>query len=126
MMIKTLYKEKCLRYFIIPEIILLFIFFFKFSILVVYVILRLYIIESMFDNIFFNIPLIWLLFKITTIYFCSIKFEKINKTEDEEKRKKEKIRLKIIIFLLNIVALIIFTIFSIDLANKIFDTLLNF
>ena len=125
-MIKTLYKEKCLRYFIIPEIILLFIFFFKFSILVVYVILRLYIIESMFDNIFFNIPLIWLLFKITTIYFCSIKFEKINKTEDEEKRKKEKIRLKIIIFLLNIVALIIFTIFSIDLANKIFDTLLNF
>lgn len=126
MMIKTLYKEKCLRYFIIPEIILLFIFFFKFSILVVYVILRLYIIESMFDNIFFNIPLIWLLFKITTMYFCSIKFEKINKTEDEEKRKKEKIRLKIIIFLLNIVALIIFTIFSIDLANKIFDTLLNF
>ena len=125
-MIKTLYKEKCLRYFIIPEIILLFIFFFKFSILVVYVILRLYIIESMFDNIFFNIPLIWLLFKITTMYFCSIKFEKINKTEDEEKRKKEKIRLKIIIFLLNIVALIIFTIFSIDLVNKIFDTLLNF
>ena len=125
-MIKTLYKEKCLRYFIIPEIILLFIFFFKFSILVVYVILRLYIIESIFDNIFFNIPLIWLLFKITTMYFYSIKFEKINKTEDEEKRKKEKIRLKIIIFLLNIVALIIFTIFSIDLVNKIFDTLLNF
>ena len=125
-MIKTLYKEKCLMYFIISEIILLYIFFFKFSILVVYVILRLYIIESMFDNIFFNIPLIWLLFKITTMYFCSIKFEKINKTEDEEKRKKEKIRLKIIIFLLNIVALIIFTIFSIDLANKIFDTLLNF
>ena len=124
-MIKTLYKEKCLRYFIIPEIILLFIFFFKFSILV-YIILPLYVIESIFDNIFFNIPLIWLLFKITTMYFCSIKFEKINKTEDEEKRKKEKIRLKIIIFLLNIVALIIFTIFSIDLVNKIFDTLLNF
>lgn len=125
-MIKTLYKEKCLRYFIIPEIILLFIFFFKFSIFVVYVILCLYIIESIFDNIFFNIPLIWLLFKITTMYFCSIKFEKINETEDEEKRKKEKIRLKIIIFLLNIVALIIFTIFSIDLVNKIFDTLLSF
>ena len=125
MMIKTLYKEKCLRYFIIPEIILLFILFFKFSILV-YIILPLYVIESIFDNIFFNIPLIWLLFKITTMYFCSIKFEKINKTEDEEKRKKEKIRLKIIIFLLNIVALIIFTIFSIDLVNKIFDTLLSF
>ena len=125
-MIKTLYKEKCLRYFIIPEIILLFIFFFKFSIFVVCIILPLYIIESIIDNIFFNIPLIWLLFKITTMYFCSIKFEKINKTEDEEKRKKEKIRLKIIIFLLNIVALIIFTIFSIDLVNKIFDTLLNF
>ena len=124
-MIKTLYKEKCLRYFIIPEIILLFIFFFKFSILV-YIILPLYVIESIFDNIFFNIPLIWLLFKITTMYFCSIKFEKINKIEDEEKKKKEKIRLKIIIFLLNIIALIIFTIFSIDLVNKIFDTLLSF
>ena len=125
-MIKTLYKEKCLRYFIIPEIILLFIFFFKFSIFVVYVILPLYIIESIFDNIFFNIPLIWLLFKITTMYFCSIKFKKINKIEDEEKKKKYKIRLKIIIFLVNIVALIIFTIFSIDLVNKIFDTLLSF
>ena len=125
-MIKTLYKEKCLRYFIIPEIILLFIFLFKFSILAVYVILPLYVFESIFDNIFFNIPLIWLLFKITTMYFCSIKFEKINKTEDEEKRKKEKIRLKIIIFLLNIIALIIFTIFSIDLVNNIFNTLLSF
>ena len=125
-MIKTLYKEKCLRYFIIPEIILLFIFFFKFSIFVVCIILPLYIIESIIDNIFFNIPLIWLLFKITTMYFYSIKFEKINKIEDKEKKKKEKIRLKIIIFLLNIVALIIFTIFSIDLVNKIFDTLLNF
>ena len=124
-MIKTLYKEKCLRYFIIPEIILLFIFFFKFSILV-YIILPLYVIESIFDNIFFNIPLIWLLFKITTMYFCSIKFEKINKIEDEEKKKKEKIRLKIIIFLLNIIALIIFTIFSIDLVNNIFNTLLSF
>ena len=108
MMIKTLYKEKCLRYFIIPEIILLFIFFLKFSILIVYVMLPLYVFESIFDNIFFNIPLIWLLFKITAMYFCSIKFEKIYKIEDEEKKKKEKIRLKIIIFLLNIVALIIF------------------
>ena len=125
-MIKTLYKEKCLRYFIIPEIILLFIFLFKFSILAVYVILPLYVFESIFDNIFFNIPLIWLLFKITTMYFCSIKFKKINKIEDEEKKKKEKIRLKIIIFLLNTVVLIIFSIFSIDLVNKIFDTLLNF
>ena len=125
-MIKTLYKEKCLRYFIIPEIILLFIFLFKFSILAVYVILPLYVFESIFDNIFFNIPLIWLLFKITTMYFCSIKFEKINKIEDEERKKKEKIRLKIIIFLLNIIALIIFTIFSIDLVNKIFNTLLSF
>ena len=80
-MIKTLYKEKCLRYFIIPEIILLFILFFKFSILV-YIILPLYVIESIFDNIFFNIPLIWLLFKITTMYFSSIKFKKINKIEE--------------------------------------------
>ena len=124
-MIKTLYKEKCLRYFIIPEIILLFIFFFKLSILV-YIILPLYIFESIFDNIFFNIPLIWLLFKITTMYFCSIKFEKINKIEDEEKKKKYKIRLKIIIFLVNIVIFVIFTILSTNLINQIVNTILSF
>ena len=116
-MIKTLYKEKCLRYFIIPEIILLFIFLFKFSILAVYVILPLYVFESIFDNIFFNIPLIWLLFKITTMYFCSIKFKKINKIEDEEKKKKYKIRLKIIIFLVN---LIMFSIYVSLVKNEIF------
>ena len=125
-MIKTLYKEKCLRYFIIPEIILLFIFFFKFSILAVYVILPLYVFESIVDNIFFNIPLIWLLFKITTMYFCSIKFEKINKIEDEEKKKKHKIRLKIIIFLVNIVIFVIFTILSTNLINQIVNTILSF
>ena len=125
-MLKTLYKEKCLRYFIIPEIILLFIFFFKFSILGVYVILPLYVFESIFDNIFFNIPLIWLLFKITTMYFCSIKFEKINKIEDEEKKKKYKIRLKIIIFLVNIVILVIFAILSTNLINQIVNTILSF
>ena len=125
-MIKTLYKEKCLRYFIIPEIILLFIFFFKFSILGVYVILPLYVFESIFDNIFFNIPLILLLFRITTMYFCSIKFEKINKIEDEEKKKKYKIRLKIIIFLVNIVIFVIFTILSTNLINQIVNTILSF
>ena len=125
-MIKTLYKEKFLRYFIIPEIILLFIFFFKFSILAVYVILPLYVFESIFDNIFFNIPLIWLLFKITTMYFCSIKFKKINKIEDEEKKKKYKIRLKIIIFLVNIVIFVIFTILSTNLINQIVNTILSF
>ncbi len=125
-MIKTLYKEKCLRYFIIPEIILLFIFFFKFSILAVYIILPLYVFESIVDNIFFNIPLIWLLFKITTMYFCSIKFEKINKIEDEEKKKKYKIRLKIIIFLVNIVILVIFAILSTNLINQIVNTILSF
>ena len=125
-MIKTLYKEKCLRYFIIPEIILLFIFLFKFSILAVYVILPLYVFESIFDNIFFNIPLTWLLFKITTMYFCSIKFKKINKIEDEEKKKKYKIRLKIIIFLVNIVIFVIFTILSTNLINQIVNTILSF
>ena len=125
-MIKTLYKEKCLRYFIIPEIILLFVLFFKFSILVVYIILPLYVFESIFDNIFFNIPLIWLLFKITTMYFCSIKFKKINKIEDEEKKKKYKIRLKIIIFLVNIVIFVIFTILSTNLINQIVNTILSF
>ena len=125
-MLKTLYKEKCLRYFIIPEIILLFIFFFKFSILAIYVILPLYVFESIFDNIFFNIPLIWLLLKITTMYFCSIKFKKINKIEDEEKKKKYKIRLKIIIFLVNIVIFVIFTILSTNLINQIVNTILSF
>ena len=125
-MIKILYKEKCLRYFIIPEIILLFIFFFKFSILAIYVILPLYVFESIFDNIFFNIPLIWLLLKITTMYFCSIKFKKINKIEDEEKKKKYKIRLKIIIFLVNIVIFVIFTILSTNLINQIVNTILSF
>ena len=125
-MLKTLYKEKCLRYFIIPEIILLFIFFFKFSILAVYVILPLYVFESIFDNIFFNIPLIWWLFKITTMSFCSIKFKKINKIEDEEKKKKHKIRLKIIIFLVNIVIFVIFTILSTNLINQIVNTILSF
>ena len=125
-MIKNLYKEKCLRYFIIPEIILLFIFLFKFSILAVYVILPLYVFESIFDNIFFNIPLIWLLFKITTMYFCSIKFKKINKIQDEEKKKKYKIRLKIIIFLVNIVIFVIFTILSTNLINQIVNTILSF
>ena len=125
-MIKTLYKEKCLRYFIISEIILLFVLFFKFSILVVYIILPFYVFESIFDNIFFNIPLIWLLFKITTVYFCSIKFEKINKIEDEEKKKKYKIRLKIIIFLVNIVILVIFAILSTNLINQIVNTILSF
>ena len=125
-MIKTLYKEKCLRYFIISEIILLFVLFFKFSILVVYIILPFYVFESIFDNIFFNIPLIWLLFKITTMYFCSIKFKKINKIEDEEKKKKYKIRLKIIIFLVNIVIFVIFTILSTNLINQIVNTILSF
>ena len=125
-MIKTLYKEKCLTYIIIPEIILLYIFLFKFSILAVYVILPLYVFESIFDNIFFNIPLIWLLFKITTMYFCSIKFKKINKIEDEEKKKKYKIRLKIIIFLVNIVIFVIFTILSTNLINQIVNTILSF
>ena len=125
-MIKTVYKEKCLRYLIIPEIILLFIVLFKFSILAVYVILPLYVFESIFDNIFFNIPLIWLLFKITTMYFCSIKFKKINKIEDEEKKKKYKIRLKIIIFLVNIVIFVIFTILSTNLINQIVNTILSF
>ena len=125
-MIKTLYKEKCLRYFIISEIILLFVLFFKFSILVVYIILPLYVFESIFDNIFFNIPLIWLLFKITTMYFCSIKFKKIDKIEDEEKKKKYKIRFKIIIFLVNIVIFVIFTILSTNLINQIVNTILSF
>ena len=103
-MIKTLYKEKCLRYFIIPEIILLFIFLFKFSILAVYVILPLYV----FESIFWNLPISWILFKIIIIYFSFKKLEKINRIKDKEKRKKYKIKLKIIIFFTHVIVLGIF------------------
>ena len=92
-MIKTLYKEKCLRYFIAPDIILLLlvtIFFYP-------------MLEFLYFFVIGNIPLIYILFKIIVMYLSSKKLKEINKVEDEEKRKKSKNKLKLVIFLVNLI-----------------------
>ena len=107
MMIKTLYKEKCLRYFIAPDIILLLlvtIFFYP-------------MLEFLYFFVIGNIPLIYILFKIIAMYLSSIKLNKINKVKDEEKRKKSKNKLKLVIFLIN---LIMFSIYVSLVKNEIF------
>ena len=106
-MIKTLYKEKCLRYFIIPEIILLLlvtIFFYP-------------MLEFLYFFVIGNIPLIYILFKIIVMYLSSKKLKEINKVEDEEKRKKSKNKLKLVIFLVN---LIMFSVYVSLVKNEIF------
>ena len=106
-MIKTLYKEKCLRYFIVPDIILLLlvtIFFYP-------------MLEFLYFFVIGNIPLIYILFKIIVMYLSSKKLKEINKVEDEEKRKKSKNKLKLIIFLIN---LIMFSIYVSLVKNEIF------
>ena len=60
-MIKTLYREHCLRYFIVPDIILLLlvtIFFYP-------------MLEFLYFFVIGNIPLIYILFKIIAIYSSS-------------------------------------------------------
>ena len=107
MMIKTLYKEKCLRYFIAPDIILLLlvtIFFYP-------------MLEFLYFFVIGNIPLIYILFKIIAMYLSSIKLNKINKVKDEEKRKKSKNKLKLVIFLVN---LIMFSMYVSLVKNEIF------
>ena len=106
-MIKTLYREHCLRYFIVPDIILLLlvtIFFYP-------------MIEFLYFFVIGNIPLIYILFKIIAMYLSSIKLNKINKVKDEEKRKKSKNKLKLVIFLIN---LIMFSIYFSLVKNEIF------
>jgi hypothetical protein len=106
-MIKTLYKEKCLRYFIAPDIILLLlvtIFFYP-------------MLEFLYFFVIGNIPLIYILFKIIVMYLSSKKLKEINKVEDEEKRKKSKNKLKLVIFLVN---LIMFSIYVSLVKNEIF------
>ena len=106
-MIKTLYREHCLRYFIVPDIILLLlvtIFFYP-------------MLEFLYFFVIGNIPLIYILFKIIAMYLSSIKLNKINKVKDEEKRKKSKNKLKLVIFLVN---LIMFSIYVSLVKNKIF------
>ena len=103
-MIKTLYKEKCLRYFIAPDIILLLlvtIFFYP-------------MLEFLYFFVIGNIPLIYILFKIIVMYLSSKKLKEINKVEDE---KKSKNKLKLVIFLVN---LIMFSIFISLVKNEIF------
>ncbi len=107
MMIKTLYKEKCLRYFIAPDIILLLlvtIFFYP-------------MLEFLYFFVIGNIPLIYILFKIIVMYLSSKKLKEINKVEDEEKRKKSKNKLKLVIFLVN---LIMFSMYVSLVKNEIF------
>lgn len=106
-MIKTLYKEKCLRYFIVPDIILLLlvtIFFYP-------------MLEFLYFFVIGNIPLIYILFKIIVMYLSSKKLKEINKVEDKEKRKKSKNKLKLVIFLVN---LIMFSIYVSLVKNEIF------
>ena len=108
-MIKTLYKEKCLRYFIAPDIILLLlvtIFFYP-------------MLEFLYFFVIGNIPLIYILFKIIVMYLSSKKLKEINKVEDEdeEKRKKSKNKLKLVIFLVN---LIMFSVYVSLVKNEIF------
>ena len=103
-MIKTLYREHCLRYFIVPDIILLLlvtIFFYP-------------MLEFLYFFVIGNIPLIYILFKIIVMYLSS---KKLNKVEDEEKRKKSKNKLKLVIFLVN---LIMFSIYVSLVKNEIF------
>ena len=106
-MIKTLYREHCLRYFIVPDIILLLlvtIFFYP-------------MLEFLYFFVIGNIPLIYILFKIIAMYLSSKKLKEINKVEDKEKRKKSKNKLKLVIFLVN---LIMFSIYVSLVKNEIF------
>ena len=106
-MMKTLYREHCLRYFIVPDIILLLlvtIFFYP-------------MLEFLYFFVIGNIPLIYILFKIIVMYLSSKKLKEINKVEDEKKRKKSKNKLKLVIFLVN---LIMFSIYISLVKNEIF------
>ena len=105
-MIKTLYKEHCLRYFITPEIISIIIFLFYVPVDPLWILPHL--LNNTIKNRFWNLPISWILFKIIIVYFSFKKLEKINKIKDEEKRKKYKIKLKIIIFFTHMIVLRIF------------------
>ena len=73
--------------------------------------------EFLYFFVIGNIPLIYILFKIIAMYLSSIKLNKINKVKDEEKRKKSKNKLKLVIFLAN---LIMFSIYVSLVKNEIF------
>jgi len=73
--------------------------------------------EFLYFFVIGNIPLIYILFKIIVMYLSSKKLKEINKVEDEEKRKKSKNKLKLVIFLVN---LIMFSIYISLVKNEIF------
>ena len=105
-MIKTLYKEKCLRYFIVPDIISIIIFLFYVPVDPLWILTDL--LNNTIKNRFWNLPISWILFKIIIINFSFKTLEKINRIKDKEKRKKYKIKLKIIIFFTHVIVLGIF------------------
>ena len=105
-MIKTLYKEKYLRYFVIPEIISIIVFLFYVPVDPLWILPHLF--NNTIKNKLWNLPIIWFLFKIIIVYFSFKKLEKINRIKDNEKRKKHKIKLKIIIFFTHMIVLGIF------------------
>lgn len=73
--------------------------------------------EFLYFFVIGNIPLIYILFKIIVMYLSSKKLKEINKVEDEEKRKKSKNKLKLVIFLVN---LIMFSMYVSLVKNEIF------
>lgn len=122
-MIKTLYKEHCLRYFMILEIILVVILLTFFPLSIIFFISY---INDFAENIFFNVHLIYFLFKIITMYFVAERFKQINKIENENKKEKLKKRLKIITFLINLIGFIIFMIIFSNSINETINTITSF
>ena len=68
-MIKTLYKEKCLRYFIVPDIISIIIFWFDAPVDPLWILP--YLLNNTIKNRFWNLPISWILFKII-IFFTHV------------------------------------------------------
>lgn len=88
-MLKTLYKEKCLRYFIVSDIISIIIFLFYVPVDPLWILP--YLLNNTIKNRFWNLPISWILFKIIIIYFSFKKLEKINRIKDKKKRKNIKL-----------------------------------
>lgn len=122
-MLKILYEEKCLRYFLLLEIVTIIIscLDFHFGLLIIMT-----IVSDIFGNFFWNTPLLWFLFKITAMFFISENFKKIIKIENEEEKKSKKKKLKIITFILNLLGYIIFLTFFIMEMNEVLNAIASF
>ena len=68
-MIKTLYREHCLRYFIVPDIISIIIFLFYVPVDPLWILTDL--LNNTIKNRFWNLPISWILFKII-IFFTHV------------------------------------------------------